>query len=94
MIRPGGPVRAPGPTKAATHRMAPTKAQQSGFCGERTSSGVNEPWHLCRGERYGACEDDVGADIIRPGAWGQSPHTSKKGGLGGFTILTTPAVWV
>ena len=45
---------------------APTKARRSGFCGERTSSGMSEPWHLCRGERYVVCEDDVGADIIRP----------------------------
>ena len=70
--------------------MAPTKAQQSGFCGERTSSGVNEPWLLCRGERYGACEDDVGADIIRPGRGGGAPTHLKKGGLGGYPILDNP----
>ena len=39
----------------------------TGFVGERKSSGMNEPWHLCRGERYAACEDDVGADISPPG---------------------------
>ena len=37
---------------------APCKAK--GFVGERTSSGVNEPWHLCRGERYRVCEDEAG----------------------------------
>ena len=35
----------------------PAEAQRSGFGGGRTSSGVNEPWYLCRGERYAACED-------------------------------------
>ena len=29
---------------------APNVTQRSGHVGERTSSGVNKPWHLCRGE--------------------------------------------
>ena len=38
----------------------PAEAQQSGFGGERTSSGVNEACRLRRAERYAACEDDGG----------------------------------
>ena len=38
---------------------APARAQRSGSCGERTSSGVNEACRLRRAERYAACEDEV-----------------------------------
>lgn len=35
--------------------VVPRKVER--LCGERTSSGVNEPCRLRRGERYAACED-------------------------------------
>ena len=81
-VRPTPPVRGRWPKARGgrDHRTlqscndepnrAPNKTY--GFVGERTSSGVNEPWHLCRGERYEACEDDVGAACGRPRAGGDT----------------------
>lgn len=37
---------------------APAGTQRSGSGGERTSSGMDEPCRLRRGEGYGACEDE------------------------------------
>ena len=42
----------------------PAEAQQSGFGGERTSSGVNEACRLRQAERYAACEDDVSDGLL------------------------------
>ena len=57
-----GPFRAkrprfPGPLSGTI--WAPARAQRSGSCGERTSSGVNEACRLRQAERYAACEDEV-----------------------------------
>ena len=46
----------------------PAEAQQSGFGGERTSSGVNEACRLRQAERYAACEDEVRR------RWGSMTH--------------------
>ena len=39
------------------HRLGPRKVQR--LCGERRSSGMSETCRLRRGERYGACDDEV-----------------------------------
>ena len=45
---------------------APARAQRSGSCGERTSSGVNEACLLRQAERYAACEDDAAVGFNYP----------------------------
>ena len=45
---------------------APARAQQSGSCGERTSSGVNEACRKRQAERYAACEDDAAVGFKQP----------------------------
>ena len=49
----------PAKTAALGFVGDPTRAQHSGSCGERRSSGMSEPCRLRRGEGYGACDDAV-----------------------------------
>ena len=39
--------------------VPPAKPSVSGFAGERTNNGMNEPCRLRRGEEYGVCEDEI-----------------------------------
>lgn len=45
--------------------VPPAKPSVSGFAGERTNNGMNEPCRLRRGEEYGVCEDDMNEQELR-----------------------------
>ena len=45
--------------------VPPAKPSVSGFAGERTNNGMNEPCRLWRGEEYGVCEDDMNDKELR-----------------------------
>ncbi len=56
---PRGPPHGAAPTGKNEPNGAPTKAQRSGFCGERTSSGMSESRRLRRDEGYVTYEDEA-----------------------------------
>ena len=69
---------------------APARAQRSGSCGERTSSGVNEACRLRRAERYAACEDDgLRRPTFQRGKVGKARHGA-TGAEGPFQGQTRP----
>ena len=63
LLGPNAPV---SPDPFQRQYGAPARAQRSGSCGERTSSGVNEACRKRQAERYAACEDDAAVQFNDP----------------------------